>query len=204
MDVVISALALIVAFPLMLVLGLLVYFTSPGGIFFAQRRLGKDGIPFTLYKFRSMYTGHRRVLNPDGSSFVLPSDSRITSVGRFLRKTSLDELPQLFNVLKGEMSIVGPRPDESEDIFRYIPRDRPKLNFKPGLTSLAVIKGRNSIPWKERIQWDVWYINHYTPWLDLEIMLKTVPVMLLQRGVYNAPPAATSDEAKMAQQEAVR
>jgi lipopolysaccharide/colanic/teichoic acid biosynthesis glycosyltransferase len=141
---------------------------------------------FSLYKFRSMYRGVPELRNPDGSAFAGYGDPRVTPVGRFLRRTSLDELPQLINVLRGDMSLVGPRPDLPDQIRLYTPGELRKLAVKPGLTGWAQIHGRNSIPWSERKRLDLEYVNRHCWRLDLRILLRTVPYVLLRRGVYTS------------------
>ncbi len=183
-DITVSAMALILLFPLLVLIALLIRLTSPGPAIFCQHRLGKNGLPFTLYKYRTMYVGTPPLRARDGSNIIQADDPRITPLGSRLRQYSLDELPQLFNVLKGDMSLIGPRPDETTHIFQYSSEDIKKLKVKPGLTGMAVIKGRNAIPWKERIRWDVWYVDHLSPALDTEIFLMTIPVLLFGQDVY--------------------
>ena len=160
---------------------------SKGPALFRQQRVGKDGVPFTLYKFRTMYVDAPDIRNPDGSSFNAPDDPRVTQVGRFLRKTTLDELPQLINVLKGDMSIVGPRPDLPDQVRFYSERHKKRLLVKPGMAGWAWIHGRNSIPWELRRELDVEYVENYSVWLDLRILLRAIPMLLLAKGVYVPP-----------------
>lgn len=184
-DLILATLALIVSSPFLLIIAILVGLTSAGPVLFRQLRLGKGGVPFTLYKFRSMYHGVPELKASDGSNLVLKEDPRITPAGRFLRAFSLDELPQLLNVLKGDMSLVGPRCDQVDHLSHYTPEEHRKLEVKPGLTGLAMIKGRNILPWSERIRLDIWYIDHYSLRLDLKIILQTIPVLLFCKGVYS-------------------
>jgi len=144
-DIVISTVVLLVLSPILLLIAFTVRLTSPGPVLFRQTRVGKDGKPFTCYKFRTMYVDAPDIRNPDGSSFNAPDDPRVTRVGRFLRKTTLDELPQFINVLKGDMSIVGPRPDLPDQVRFYSERHKKRLLVKPGMTGWAWIHGRNSI-----------------------------------------------------------
>src|SRR5512133_253553 len=139
----------------MLLIWLLVRLTSPGPAIFRQERLGFGGVPFQLYKFRTMRTGVPAVRAADGSNVILARDPRLTLVGRWLRASSLDELPQLWNVLQGNMSLVGPRPDETAHLRYYTDLHYRKFEVKPGVTSLAMIKGRNSISWEERTRWEI-------------------------------------------------
>jgi lipopolysaccharide/colanic/teichoic acid biosynthesis glycosyltransferase len=162
--------------------------TSPGPAIFRHQRLGKNGVPYTVYKFRTMYEDAEVRTRRDGQgATVIPEvDPRVTALGRFLRQWSLDELPQLWNVLWGNMSLVGPRPDELLAMELYDDRERLKLCMKPGLTGLAVVNGRNQIPWRERIEWDVRYVETFSLELDLSILLRTVKVILGREGIYTS------------------
>ena len=155
---------------------------STGPIFFRQERVGKNGRPFKPWKFRTMVVGAVK----QGLGYnVAHDDNRITRVGKFLREWGLDELPQLINVLKGEMSIVGPRPTLKYQVDQYNAFQRRRLLVKPGITGWALIHGRNLLSWKERIKYDVWYVDHWSLGLDLWIMLKTLWIVLITReGVY--------------------
>ena len=148
--------------------------TSPGPVLFRQERVGMGGAPFEMLKFRSMRTG----VNP-----VFPDADRITPVGRILRRTSLDELPNLINVARGEMSVVGPRPTLAYQVERYDDRQRTRLVVRPGLTGLAQINGRNELTWPERIEFDLEYVDRQSALLDLRILVSTVGVLLTGSGV---------------------
>jgi lipopolysaccharide/colanic/teichoic acid biosynthesis glycosyltransferase len=189
LDVIVSAISLVVLGPLLLTIALLVRLTSSGEVFFTQARLGKGGVPFEIYKFRTMLKDAPDRRNPDGSTFTGESDPRVTRVGRFLRKTSLDELPQLYNVLRGEMSLVGPRPDKVDQMSYYTPEEAHKLLVKPGITGQAQISGRNGIPWAERKRLDVEYVRRQSFWLDLRILMLTIPYVLAQREVVVERPS---------------
>lgn len=178
LDVIVSAAFLLALSPVLVVCGLAVWLSSPGPILFRQMRLGIHGQPFRLLKFRSMYDNAPDLRNPDGSAYTSNQDLRVTRVGRLLRRTSLDELPQLVNVLRGEMSLVGPRPDQLDQIQFYTETERQKLSVRPGLTGLAQISGRNNIPWESRKALDVMYIARQSIWLDLAILAKTIPCVL--------------------------
>lgn len=162
--------------------------TSPGPVFFRQERVGMDGRPFTVWKFRTMVAGD----NP-----VFPDASRITPVGRVLRRLSLDELPQLINVARGEMSVVGPRPTLAYQVERYDARQRRRLAVRPGLTGLAQVNGRNALDWPTRIEFDVRYVETQSVRTDLQILARTVRTMLSGEGVEGHPTddplAATPD-----------
>lgn len=183
LDFVGALAALLVLLPLFAVLALLIKTTSPGPVFFKQRRLGLNGRVFDIYKFRTMHHRALDLRNADGSTYTGKDDPRIFPLGRMLRKFSLDELPQLINVVRGEMSIVGPRPDLDSQRELYDPGEEEKLKMKPGITGLAMIEGRNSIPWKERIRIDIWYIRNYSLLLDFKIALLTLPVLAFGYGV---------------------
>jgi undecaprenyl phosphate N,N'-diacetylbacillosamine 1-phosphate transferase len=186
-DIILSLLALFLFLPLFLFIALLIKLDSKGPALFRQTRVGKDGKPFTCYKFRTMYVNAPDIRNPDGSTFNAENDPRLTRVGRFLRKTTLDELPQFINVLKGDMSIVGPRPDLPDQVRFYSERHKKRLLVKPGMTGWAWIHGRNSIPWQLRRDLDVEYVENYSLWLDFYILLRTIPMVLLAKGVYVPP-----------------
>lgn len=183
MDLVLSLLALVLLSPLLLVITLAVRLTSAGPVLFRQRRLGRKGKPFMICKFRTMYVNSSEIRNPDGSTCTRVNDPRVTSVGQFLRRTSLDELPQLVNVLRGEMSLVGPRPDQVDQLQYYTEAEKRKLAVKPGMTGLAQISGRNNIAWTQRKQIDIDYVERQSFWLDLVIMLRTIPYVLSRRDV---------------------
>jgi exopolysaccharide biosynthesis polyprenyl glycosylphosphotransferase len=202
-DVAVSAIVLAVFAPLFVVIAVLVKFMSPGPVLFRQIRAGKDGNPFTFYKFRTMRhdsddTLHReyatnfiggkelrlRDENSDQKIYKMPNDPRITSIGRVLRKTSLDELPQLFNVIRGDMSLVGPRPPIAYELTIYKEWHKRRLRAKPGITGLWQVSGRSSVPFHDMVLLDLYYINRWSLLLDLEILLKTIPVVLYGKGAY--------------------
>jgi undecaprenyl phosphate N,N'-diacetylbacillosamine 1-phosphate transferase len=176
-----SWLGIILMSPVIYLVGALIRLDSRGPIIFKQERIGKDGQPFMSYKFRSMVDKATTIglgLN------VCMNDDRITRVGKFLRNTSLDELPQLFNVLKGEMSIVGPRPTLAYQVKAYNAEQRRRLQVKPGITGWAQINGRNAIPWEDRIKLDVWYVDNWSLGLDLKILGRTLRTVLKREGLY--------------------
>jgi len=183
-DMLGAGVALALLSPLIAAVALAVKLTSSGPVIFRQRRLGRNGGPFDVYKFRSMRVDAPDVRNPDGSAFSGEDDPRVTAVGRFIRKTSLDELPQLLNVLLGDMSLVGPRPDQVDQIRFYDEAEKRKLLVKPGITGLAQISGRNDISWKMRKALDVRYVDERSLLLDLEILAKTIPYVLLRKGIH--------------------
>jgi lipopolysaccharide/colanic/teichoic acid biosynthesis glycosyltransferase len=154
-------------------------------VFFLQERAGLHGRSFRIIKFRTMT---RDAEQRTKGQWITAGNPYVTPVGRFLRKTSLDELPELVNVLKGDMSLVGPRPTLLEQVAAYDVSQRRRLEVRPGITGWAQVNGRNSISWTERIKLDVWYVDHWTPWLDVRIVLITIGQVLRQRGVEDAPP----------------
>jgi lipopolysaccharide/colanic/teichoic acid biosynthesis glycosyltransferase len=184
-DVVFSGIGLVLLAPLMVLIAALVRITMGPPVLFRQIRPGLNGLPFILLKFRTMRGG------PSGESAVETDARRMIPLGNFLRKCSLDELPELWNVFCGEMSLVGPRPLLMEYLEKYSPEQKRRMEVKPGLTGWAQIKGRNSLSWQEKFALDVWYVDHQNFWLDLWILLVTLPVVFGRRGV-SAPGEATA------------
>jgi lipopolysaccharide/colanic/teichoic acid biosynthesis glycosyltransferase len=169
-DVAIAALGLVVSSPFVALAALATKLEDGGPILFKQTRVGRDGVDFELLKLRSMVVD----AESKGAGYAVDKgDARITRVGRFVRRTSLDELPQLWNVIRGDMSIIGPRPTLRYQVERYDDRQRKRLEVRPGLTGWAQIKGRATLPWDERIELDVWYVEHRSPKVDLRILLRT-------------------------------
>lgn len=183
-DIVVSAVAILflLVFPVLIVVPILIKLTSKGPAMFTQTRIGRNGKPFTMYKFRTMITEQ---YDADGNEIM--SEHRITKIGKILRKTSLDELPQLFNVLNGTMSIIGPRPMLDYQAPRCIGEEKLRFEMRPGLTGLAQVKGRNNIQWEERIQYDIEYIKTFTFWLDIAIIFKTVLLVFKKQGTEVKP-----------------
>lgn len=180
-DVLAASLGLLVAAPVLLVAAMAIKLTSRGPVIYRQRRAGREGAQFDLYKLRTMHAG----ADPVGvGTPVLEGDPRVTAAGRILRRLSLDELPNLANVLRGEMAIVGPRPTLPAQAELYSRQQRRRLEVKPGLTGWAQVNGRAGIPWSERIELDVWYVDHRTPALDLRILGRTVRMLLTGHGLY--------------------
>jgi exopolysaccharide biosynthesis polyprenyl glycosylphosphotransferase len=189
LDVAVSLILLALSLPVILIAALAIKMTSPGSVVFKQQRIGLNGRTFTLYKFRTMIAdAHERLgevshLNEmTGPVFKAKGDPRVTSVGRILRRFSLDELPQLWNVLKGDMSLVGPRPPIPEEVRSYHRWQRRRLSMKPGLTCLWQVNGRNNVDFDRWMQMDLQYIDNWSPSLDLKILLRTIPAVLLGRG----------------------
>jgi lipopolysaccharide/colanic/teichoic acid biosynthesis glycosyltransferase len=169
-DTAVAGLGLVIASPFLAAAAAAIKVDDGGPVFFCQRRVGLNGEEFELVKLRTMEVGaeHR------GAGFAVnEGDPRITRVGRLLRRLSIDEIPQLWNVVRGDMSLIGPRPTLSYQVERYTPRQRRRLEVKPGITGWAQIHGRARLPWDERIELDVWYVEHRSPWLDLKILART-------------------------------
>ena len=188
-DVIVSSIGLIVLSPVLLLVAIVIKVTSPGPALFAQQRMGVNGRKFTLYKFRTMRKdAHERraeveKLNEmDGPVFKIKNDPRVTPVGRFLRKLSIDEFPQIFNVFIGHMSLVGPRPPLSDEVVQYEPWQRRRLSMRPGITCLWQVSGRNKVDFKQWMKLDLEYIDTWSLWLDFKILMKTVPVVLFGIG----------------------
>jgi lipopolysaccharide/colanic/teichoic acid biosynthesis glycosyltransferase len=182
LDLVLASLALAALSPLVAVLALLIKLESRGAVIYRQRRVGRGGEPFELWKLRTMVPGAETM---GAGIYVLQGDPRITRVGRLLRRFSLDELPNLVNVVRGEMAIVGPRPTVQQQVDRYTERQRRRLEVKPGITGWAQVNGRTSLPWPERIELDVWYVEHRSTMLDLRILGKTALMLATGRGLYS-------------------
>ena len=169
-DVAVAGTALVLASPVLALSALAVKLTSRGPALYRQMRVGRDGADFELFKLRTMVEG----AETQGAGFAVDrGDPRITRVGQILRRLSLDELPQLWNVVRGDMSVIGPRPTLRYQVERYTPRQMRRLEVKPGITGWAQVHGRATLPWDERIELDVWYVEHRSPRLDLEILAKT-------------------------------
>lgn len=190
-DILLSCILLIVLSPLLAIIAVLIRIDSAGPIIFKQCRIGFKGRPFTIYKFRTMVPDAEKQfeLKIDEAhieEFIFQSedDPRVTRIGRFLRRTSLDELPQLFNVLKGDMSLVGPRPEIPAVVEKYTDDMRRRLEVKPGITGLAQVSGRGELPLGETIRLDIAYIDNYSFWQDIKILLKTVAAVFKREGAY--------------------
>jgi sugar transferase EpsL len=188
-DIAVTTIGLIIILPLMLALSLVVWIFLGTPILFRQPRPGYKGRPFITYKFRTMTNR----TGADGS--LLPDSERLTPFGRFLRSTSLDDMPQLFNVLRGEMSLVGPRPLLMRYLERYTPEQMRRHDMLPGITGWAQINGRNALDWEEKFRLDVWYVDHWSFWLDLKILLLTPWKVFTREGI-NQPGHVTVEEFK--------
>lgn len=184
-DILISLVGLMFFFLLFLILGPIIYFTDKGPIFYNANRIGLNGKLFKMYKFRSMYVNAPDIRNEDGSTYNADDDPRVTPIGRFMRKTSLDEFPQFLNVFLGDMSIIGPRPDPPDDIYIYTEEQKQKLNVKPGITGYNQAYYRNSVLQDEKFTNDVYYAKHISFSLDYKIFFKTILVVLKHDNIYN-------------------
>jgi lipopolysaccharide/colanic/teichoic acid biosynthesis glycosyltransferase len=182
LDLALAGVLLVVTAPLLALVALAIRLESRGPVFYRQRRVGKDGRPFELLKLRTMVPGAESM---GAGIYVLEGDPRITRVGRLLRRFSLDELPNLVNVVRGELALVGPRPTVQEQVDRYTERQRRRLEVKPGITGWAQINGRTSLPWPERIELDVWYVEHRSLRLDLRILARTARMLATGHGLYS-------------------
>lgn len=194
-DLAAGTVVLLLALPLMAAIAVAVKLDSPGPVIFAHRRIGRGGREFKCYKFRTMVVNAEAVLQELLSKdpalraewkrdFKLKNDPRITRVGRFLRRTGLDELPQIFNVLKGEMSLVGPRPIVKKEVLRFGPYIDDFYLVRPGITGLWQVSGRNDIDYGDRIRLESWYVRNWSLWLDITILIRTFGVVLARRGAY--------------------
>jgi lipopolysaccharide/colanic/teichoic acid biosynthesis glycosyltransferase len=180
-DLVVASIALVMSSPVLLVSMIAIRIESPGSPIFRQRRIGRDGEAFEMLKLRTMVSGAEH----QGAGLAVNyGDPRITRVGHVLRRFSIDELPNLVNVLRGEMSIVGPRPTIQAQVDQYTPLQRRRLEVKPGITGWAQINGRASLPWHQRIELDIWYVDHRTLRLDMAILLKTIRLLASGEGLY--------------------
>lgn len=177
LDVFFSVIALIAALPFLLAIAVLVLATLGAPVLFRQSRPGLHGKPFVILKFRTMKD------TADARGIMLSDEKRLIKSGGFLRRTSLDELPEFWNVLKGNMSLVGPRPLKMEYLDRYTPHQARRHQVKPGITGWAQVNGRNALSWEERFELDVWYVDHQSLWLDIKILLKTIAIVLKREGI---------------------
>jgi len=187
LDTLLSTIALIFLSPVLLIIAIAIYFHLGRPVFFVQQRPGYKGRPFSLIKFRTM----KNLTDKSGNQ--LPDEKRLTRLGKFLRSTSLDELPELFNVLKGDMSLVGPRPLLMEYLPLYSKEQARRHDVKPGITGWAQVNGRNALTWQERFMLDVWYVDHVSFWLDLKILFLTMLKVLKREGI-NHPGQATMEK----------
>jgi len=180
-DKVVALIALIILSPLFLIVAVLIKIDSKGPVFFMQERAGKNGKIFKTFKFRTMIVGADEKTK---GVYIDKENPYVTRMGKFLRRSGIDELPQVINVLKGDMSFVGPRPTLEYQIKKYNDFQKKRLLMKPGITGWALVNGRNMLTWPERIKLDVWYVEHWSFWLDIKILFKTVWVVARGEGLY--------------------
>lgn len=183
-DIVLSTIGLVLVAVVFIPTAIAIYLEDRGPIFYNASRLGKNGKVFKMYKFRSMKVNAPDLRKADGSTYNGEDDPRLTKVGKFIRKTSIDEMPQLINVIKGDMSLIGPRPDLPEHIKEYVGNESRKLEVLPGITGYSQAYYRNSIEWKERIKHDIYYVDNWSLIMDIKILFKTVITVLKKEGVY--------------------
>ena len=184
LDIVIGVIALVPVCLVILIFGIAIKLEDGGPVFYNAPRVGKDGRDFIMYKLRSMRVNAPDLVMEDGSTYNGADDPRMTKVGALLRKTSLDELPQFLNVLKGEMSVIGPRPDLRRETELYTGEEGIKLIVKPGITGYAAVMGRNSLPWHDRLAPDVYYVKHISFALDAKVFFRTFATVFKQEGIY--------------------
>lgn len=184
LDIVIGIVALPFLLVLVAVMAPLIYLEDKGPVFYNAPRIGKDGKPFKMYKFRSMKVNAPDLTMPDGSTYNGPDDPRMTKIGAFMRRTSIDEMPQFLNVLIGNMSVIGPRPDLERETLLYEGNEGEKLLVKPGITGYAAAYGRNSLPWHDRLAMDVYYVHNVSFAFDVKIFFKTISTVFKQEGVF--------------------
>lgn len=185
LDFIIGLIALPFIVVITLIMAPMIYFNDKGPIFYNASRLGKNGKPFKMYKFRSMMVNAPDIRNKDGSTYNGDDDPRVTKVGRFMRKTSIDELPQFLNVLLGDMSLIGPRPDPLDDMEIYTEHQKKKLNVRPGITGYNQAYYRNSVEQNEKFEHDVYYAENISFFLDIKIFFQTIATILTRDNVYN-------------------
>jgi lipopolysaccharide/colanic/teichoic acid biosynthesis glycosyltransferase len=189
-DIAVAGTALLLASPLLALAALAIRLESRGGVIYRQRRVGKDGHEFDVLKLRTMVDGAEHI---GAGLAVNQGDARITRIGKILRRTSLDELPNLVNVLRGEMAIVGPRPTLPHQVAQYTERERGRLAIRPGITGWAQVNGRTALPWAQRIELDLWYIEHRTWRLDLTILWRSARQVVAGEGLYKGKTGGWTD-----------
>jgi lipopolysaccharide/colanic/teichoic acid biosynthesis glycosyltransferase len=188
-DIIVAGIALVLLAPLLLLIGCVIYLTMGGPVIFCQMRIGRNGRPFKMYKFRSMIPDRRRESAPFTGQdrrqrHKSPADPRVTRFGRLLRKSSIDELPQLFNILRGDMSFIGPRPELPEIVHRYASWQHRRHLIRPGLTGWWQVQGRSDLPMHEHTDLDIYYVANLSFWIDVRILIRTVRIVLFRHGAF--------------------
>ena len=194
LDIVIAMIGIMILIPVFVVVAPIIYFTDKGPVFYNANRIGKDGKLFKMYKFRSMYVNAPDIRNSDGSTYNGDDDPRVTKIGKFIRKTSIDEFPQFINVLIGDMSVIGPRPDPPDDMDIYTEEQKTKLRVRPGITGYNQAYFRNSIVQNEKFANDVYYANNISFMFDIRIFVKTIMSVLKRDNVYSEVAARDQKE----------
>lgn len=184
-DTLVGVIALPFVLLFVIIFAPIIYFTDRGSVFYNAYRLGLDGKPFKMYKFRSMYVNAPDIRNEDGSTYNGDDDPRVTKIGRFMRKTSIDEIPQFLNVLKGDMSLIGPRPDPLDDMDIYTEEQKKKLRVRPGITGYNQAYYRNAVTQNEKFKHDVYYAEHVTFKLDVKVFFRTIKTVFKRENIYN-------------------
>jgi len=190
-DIVVALIVIVPFFPVWLVIALAIKLTSPGPVFFLQDRPGKDKVIFKVYKFRTMRPGSEKMVK---GVEVMRDDDRVTSIGKFLRRSKLDEIPQCLNVLRGDMSLIGPRPERVSSLEDYDEEISKRLNMLPGMTGLAQVSGNIYLSLQQRYKLDVYYVEHFSLWMDIRILLRTVGVVLLGEEHYVNDPLVPMEQ----------
>ena len=193
LDIVISLLMMPFLLLFIVCFGLAIWLEDHGPVFYNAPRMGKGFVPFKMYKFRSMKVNAPDLVMEDGSTYNGPDDPRMTCVGAFMRKTSIDEIPQFLNVLKGDMSVIGPRPDLERETELYEGNEADKLLMKPGITGWAAVSGRNAIQWHDRLKLDVEYVHNVSFGMDAKVFFRTFKTIFSQEGVYVEPAASEGE-----------
>lgn len=191
-DICFGIIGIIPLFFVFLIVAPVIYFTDKGPVFYNAERLGKNGVPFKMYKFRSMKVNAPDIRNADGSTYNGDDDPRVTSIGRFMRKTSIDELPQFINVLFGQMSLIGPRPDPLDDIYVYTKEQKKKLYVRPGITGYNQAYYRNSVSQDDKFNNDLYYSQNVSFLLDIKILFKTLITVLRHENIYNTASSVSN------------
>ena len=191
LDIILSLIVLVLLSPIIILTAIAIKIEDSGPIFYQSNRVGKNGTVFKMWKFRSMIVNAENMGEKWGYA---KNDPRITKVGNLLRNTSLDEIPQIFNILKGEMSIIGPRPGLKYQVEKYNDFQKQRLLVKPGVTGWAQVNGRHELKWSQKIELDVWYIKNWSIWLDLRIFIKTIFIVLSRKGVASEQISAEMED----------
>lgn len=203
-DIIGSAICIVILTPVWIIVPILIKRDDGGSVFYRAERIGKGTKMFRMWKYRSMKEHAEDIRNADGSTFNSEDDPRVTKIGRTLRKTSLDELPQLFNVFLGDMSMIGPRPSEWSQLDTYLPEEMDKMKARPGITGYTAAYYRNSIPMREKRKYDAWYANNISFLLDTKIVFKTIETVVFRKNLYTNAESDSDSGEEISQKEAVK